>query len=229
MSFSKLARPLALTLFSLGCAQQTDEPAAIQSNLTLTPFGNCADLEKYIEDTAVRDMRLQLDQLLDNNGDIFGRVDGAPAPVTWSQVVVGLGTPEVRAGTFSVDLIAALCVRGRGAHQLTLHDRYELAQPGETEVMVEAAPGVTVERARLAGAADPDLDWRLAGPARGLADGGLELAFAIGDRALIAPDATCPAGAAPRGLPTAGVIGGGAVIGAGLAAVVARRRRRARG
>ena len=80
MSFSKLARPLALTLFSLGCAQQTDEPAAIQSNLTLTPFGNCSDLEKYIEDTAVRDMRLQLDQLLDNNGDIFGRVDGAPAP-----------------------------------------------------------------------------------------------------------------------------------------------------
>lgn len=67
-SYSNYALPLALVgVLGGGCGDNLGEPAAIQQRLTLESFANCDDLEKYIEDQAVRDMQLQLDCLKDGN------------------------------------------------------------------------------------------------------------------------------------------------------------------
>lgn len=77
-------------------------------------------------------------------------LDKAKLEVAWSEVVVGLGTPEVAAGSFSIDLIAWFCApRGGARHELDLVDRFVLAPPGETEVKVESQPGVTIDVARV--------------------------------------------------------------------------------
>jgi hypothetical protein len=155
-------------------------------------------------------------------------VDGAPAPIAWRQVVVGLGTPDAAAGTFSIDLVASWCLAPpRGRHTVALRDRYPLAQPGETEVVIEDSPGVVLDRARLGGAADAAHDWKLAGEAAPLADPGLEVALTAGEAAIVAPDAACPATPA-RAIPASAVVAAGALLGAGLAGLVTWRRRRAR-
>ena len=67
-SYSNYALPLALVgVLGGGCGDNLGEPAAIQQRLTLESFANCDDLEKYIEDQAVRDMQLQLDCLKDGS------------------------------------------------------------------------------------------------------------------------------------------------------------------
>lgn len=155
-------------------------------------------------------------------------VDGAPAKVTWSVVSAGLGTPSVRGGAFSVDLVAYLCLpAARGRHAVRVHDRFRVPRPGETEVRVEDGPGITIERARL-GALVRDGDaFKLVGPAAPLADDGLEVAFVAAASAPVGGDTICHAGArGGRGLPAAVVIGAGAVIGVALALLVVRRRRR---
>ena len=59
--FLRLALPLLATLPFASCTKGPDEPLPIQSAVTLSPFNNCEDLEKYIEDTAVHEMTVQLD------------------------------------------------------------------------------------------------------------------------------------------------------------------------
>jgi hypothetical protein len=158
-------------------------------------------------------------------------VDGARQPVAWSQVVVGMGTPQTAAGTFSIDLVAWLCLASpRGPHAVTLRDRFRLARPGETEVKVEDSPGVTIARARIGGADDPSYDYKLPRPDGSLEDDGLDLRFTSGDQAIVAPDAICQ-GAASRGALPPGVIVAAAAVTAfvlaGAVSLVMRRRRRA--
>jgi len=157
-------------------------------------------------------------------------VDGTHQPVTWSQVVVGMGTPQTAAGTFSIDLVAWICLAPpRGKHAVQLRDRFQLARPGETEVKVEDSPGVTIGRARIGAADDPSYDYKLVGPGGALADDGLDLQFTAGDKAVVASDAICQ-GAASRGaLPPGLIVGTAAVLAfllAGAATLVMRRRRR---
>ena len=159
-------------------------------------------------------------------------VDGARQPVVWSQVVVGMGTPQAAAGTFSIDLVAWLCLgTPRGPHTVALRDRFVLARPGETEVKVEDSPGVTITRARIGGADDPSYDYKLVGPGGALADDGLDLRFTAGDGSVVAADATCRNIAPRRGLPPGVVVGAAAVTAFVLAGVVTlvRRRRQAAG
>jgi len=75
-------------------------------------------------------------------------LDDAPATVRWAEIHVGMGTPDANAGSFSVDLIAWLCVPDakRLEHALHLNDFFRVPLPGETEIMVEESPGVTVTR-----------------------------------------------------------------------------------
>jgi len=168
-------------------------------------------------------------------------IDGAPRPVAWSQVVVGLATPKVAAGAFSIDLVASLCLTvPRGAHAVVFRDHYPLARPGETQVKVEDSPGVTITTSRIGGAVDEAHDYTLVGPSGALDTEGLELTFTTTDRAAVAADGAC-AGPAPPGSPTGlislisqisqisqiSVIAGAAV--AGLVALTVRRRMRRRG
>jgi len=145
-------------------------------------------------------------------------VDGVPAPVTWSQVVVGLATPKVAAGAFSIDLIASLCLTApRGKHALQLHDAYPLDRPGETEVKLEDSPGVTILASRIGGAEDEAHDYTLVGPSGALETEGLDARLEIGNQAPVGADGTC---AAPRRRPPPALIVGAAALAAFLLALI---------
>lgn len=127
-------------------------------------------------------------------------VDGAHQAIEWSTVAVGLGTPEVAAGSFSVDMIAYLCLpestTDAKRHVVLLKDRFRIPRPGETEVKVEDAVGITIEHARVGPFDAPEHDYKLVGPGGPLMDDGLDLAFVVTERAPRG-DETC-ANAAPR-------------------------------
>ena len=160
-------------------------------------------------------------------------VDGARQPVAWSQVVVGMGTPATAAGTFSIDLVASLCLAPpRGRHSVELRDRFPLARPGETEIRFEDSPGIAVERARVGDDTEPGIDYKIIGPtpvlgAAGPA-GGIEIAFTAGPGAVVAADATCARGAIRRGAPPGVMVGALAALAAAVAGAVtlAKRLRR---
>jgi hypothetical protein len=57
----KFLFPLSLVGSLVACDGGEGSPAAIQNRLTLESFGDCSSLEQYIEDEAVRDMKLQID------------------------------------------------------------------------------------------------------------------------------------------------------------------------
>ncbi len=127
-------------------------------------------------------------------------IDGATQPVAWTTVAVGMGSPQVAAGSFSIDMIAWACLpRARGAHTLLLRDRFRVPRPGETEIKVEDGPGITIQHTHIGTAADPSHDYRFAGPGGPLTDDGLDLAFTASDTAPLTSDGTCSG--AERGKP----------------------------
>lgn len=110
-------------------------------------------------------------------------VDGATQRVRWATVAVGLGTPDLAAGSFSVDMIAYACLppdRGR-RHTLHVRDRFRVPRPGETEVKVEDAVGITIERARVGPFDDPTREYKMVGPGGPLLDDGLDVAFTVSE------------------------------------------------
>ncbi|HEX2688551.1 MAG TPA: hypothetical protein VHN14_18110 [Kofleriaceae bacterium] len=157
-------------------------------------------------------------------------VDGVRQPIAWSQIVVGMGTPQVAAGSFSVDLVAWLCLAApRGTHAVLLRDRYRLASPGETEVKVEDSPGVKVDHARIGVDDDLGYDYKIIGPGGPLEDDGLDLQFTADDKAPVTSDAICQGQRSRRALPTGAIVVAAAVTAfvlAGLVTLGTRRRRR---
>ena len=150
-------------------------------------------------------------------------VDGKQQAIHWVTVATGLGSPQIAAGSFSVDLVAWFCLpTARGHHAVQLRDRFHLIRTGETELKVEDSPGVTIEHARVGRADDPSYDYRFAGPGGPLKDDGLDLAFTAGDKAPLTGDGSCAAAVAVAnpGRPTGYIIGGAAVLGFVLAAMV---------
>jgi hypothetical protein len=71
-------------------------------------------------------------------------LDGKAAPAPWTVADVGLGTPTATGGSFSLDLTLEARLTAGAEHSLWLEDRWPIPDPGETEVRIEAAPGVTV-------------------------------------------------------------------------------------
>lgn len=71
-------------------------------------------------------------------------VDGARTAARWTLADVGLGTPVTSGGSFAVDLVlrAPLPDPTRTSHTVYVEDRWPVPLPGETEVTIEAAPGV---------------------------------------------------------------------------------------
>jgi len=158
-------------------------------------------------------------------GALVVEIDGHVEPVKWTTVDVGLGTPDVAAGSFSVDLVAYPCLAtARGKHHIVIHDRFRIPHPGETEAKVEDSPGITIERAHVGPADDPSFDFRFAGPGGPIEDDGLEINFVAGDKAPVASDGTCAA-FTPKSHPwwIAGAAGIAAVF--GLAGFFLYRRR----
>jgi hypothetical protein len=160
-------------------------------------------------------------------------VDGVRQPVAWSQVVVGMGSPQTAAGAFSVDLVAWLCLTPpHGRHAVVLRDHFAIARPGETEVRVEDSPGVTIHTTRIGGASWEDNDYKLVGPSGALETDGLGLEFTAGDKAVVTADGACGGAAHHHALPAAAIVGAAAVTGCVLAGattlVIWIRRRRSR-
>lgn len=157
-------------------------------------------------------------------------LDGTTRPVVWSTVAVGMGTPSTAGGAFSIDLIAWLCLpSARGTHTVLVRDRFRIPRPGETEVKVEDALGITIDRTRVGPASDPGHDYRFAGPGGPLADDGLDLVYTASDRAPLTADGTCGgegAGEERAGMPTGILVGAAAVLGGVLAALVVLVQRR---
>ncbi|MDB4957462.1 MAG: hypothetical protein JWO36_5031 [Myxococcales bacterium] len=121
-------------------------------------------------------------------------IDGHGQPVKWTIIDVGMGTSTVNAGSFSVDLVAWLCLPTvRGTHRITLRDHFRIPHAGETEVKVEDSPGVTITSAHVGPADDPSYDFRFVGLGGPLADDGLALAFTAGDKATVTADGACTA------------------------------------
>lgn len=121
-------------------------------------------------------------------------VDGTSLALAWSTVDVGMGTSQVAAGSFSIDLVGYACLASpRGDHRLVVKDRFRLPHPGETEVKVEDGPGISIHKARVGPADDPSHDYRFAGPGGPLSDDGLELAFTAGPHSTVTQDGACRA------------------------------------
>lgn len=155
-------------------------------------------------------------------------IDGAQQPIYWEQVLPGMGTPAVQAGSFSVDLIAWLCLPSvRGAHQLQLRDQFRVPHPGETEIRVEDTRGVTIDHTRVGRDHMSEHLYKFLGPGGALTDDGLDLAFTADDHAPVMADGAC-AVATTSGVSRAtialAIVLGAAMAGA-TALVLLRRRR----
>lgn len=194
-----------------------------------------------------RQMRPSLDAnrdgiLSEDEGAVFGKklskevadgieltVDGATQPVRWSTVAVGLGTPDIRAGSFSVDMIAYVCLPSGARHTVLLRDRFRVPKPGETEVKVEDALGITIEHARVGPFDDPAHDYKLVGPGGPLMDDGLDVAFVVtdkaprGDRACASPSSSSKTSSSRWWIWLAS---GGAIVVIVIAVLASRRARR---
>lgn len=159
-------------------------------------------------------------------GDLTVTVDGIPTTVTWARVAVGMGTPSTSGGSFSIDLIAYLCLdTPRGSHAFTLRDAVKLPKPGETEVHVEAPTGIAILAAKVGPLVDPDHDFKFAGHVPALAEPGLTVSFTANATAAVG-EVRCAA--ASRGLATTVMIAIGFGIALAAYVVFAVLRTRAR-
>jgi hypothetical protein len=153
-------------------------------------------------------------------------VDGHTAPPSWVTVDVGMGTPQVAAGSFSVDLVAYGCfATARGKHQIRLKDRFRLHHPGETEVHVEDGLGITVDRARVGDVEDPTHDYKFAGPGGPVSDDGLDLQITAGPKSTVTADTNCSAVVATkRNWWLYGLLGAAAIVLVAVGLVLFRSR-----
>ena len=136
-------------------------------------------------------------------GSLDIEADGVAQRVQWQVVSPGMGTDAVAAGSFSIDLVAFVCTPGPAGsrHRVRVRDQFRIPKPGETEVKVEDSPGVTIHRARVGAADDPERNFRFAGPGGPLSDDGLELEYTANDKTARVPDDKC-AGVAAAAKPS---------------------------
>jgi hypothetical protein len=157
-------------------------------------------------------------------GGLDLELDGKQQRVAWKAVSVGMGTPTVAAGSFSIDMIAYVCLaRARGRHEVRLKDNYRVPKPGETEVRVEDATGITVELARIGGADALANDFKFVGPGGPLSDDGLRIVFVASDDAPLSNE--CDAIAAePARIPWLAIGLGALAIAIGGIVIYKRRK-----
>lgn len=238
---------LALTLLSAHVAPSVDDN---NRYLKLTPLGDRVRIAYtvFFGEIPGAGERRGIDanrdgQISDAEAHAFGErlagqvaaaveldVDGKRQPLHWQTIDVGMGTPDVAAGSFSVDLIAYPCFAvARGRHHIALRDHLQLTRPGETEVMIEDSPGVRIDHARVGAADDPSYDYKFVGGGGPLSDEGLDLVFDAGPKAPVTADGLCVMASTPAGesrLPW--LLGGASVLIVAAAGIFVLVRRRAR-
>lgn len=157
-------------------------------------------------------------------------LDGKPAKIAWTTLDVGLGTPSVAAGAFSVDLVGWVCTGDGNAHRLVLVDTVELDKPGETEVRLEDGTGVTFGARTIGDKPFDTLETKWTG-AGGPLTSGLDVAWTVSDAAPRPADGRCTGGAENADAPRWWLWGVALVVlvGLALAALATNRARRAPG
>ncbi len=76
-------------------------------------------------------------------------VDEKPLPVRFEESLVGLGTERsTRAAAFSVDLVATLAIPPASGHRIAIETRLEPLPLGETDIVLDEAPGTRIADAR---------------------------------------------------------------------------------
>jgi hypothetical protein len=126
---------------------------------------------------------------------VIATLDDRPAKIAWTTLDVGMGTSSVTGGSFSVDMIGWICTAG-DAHHLVVRDTVEVEKPGDTELKLEAGPGVHIGAHTVGGEAFKDgLDtvWRGAG---GPLTIGLDMAWTVDGAAPRPQDGQCTGGGA---------------------------------
>jgi hypothetical protein len=215
-----LAAALPALLSGIAVAHVAPSTETNNRYLKLQPLGDRVRLAYtiYFGEIPGADARRQIDTnhdglLDDSEANSHGRAlaaevlprleltaDGAPVALSWSEVHVGLGTPTVAAGAYSIDLIAWICLPSRDRHTLLLRDHLQLPLPGESELRVDESPGIAIE---LPPGTDRDaaLDLRWTGAASPL-ERGYTLSYSI-DRTRLPPltDSVCTAPSKPSAFP----------------------------
>lgn len=99
-------------------------------------------------------------------------IDDHPVLLRWQPPVVG-GVEPGTAGAFSVDLVATACLVPARQHRALLRDAFTLPRPGETEVLLEDGPGLTLLDAKVGASRVRGRLFRFAGAVPALAEPGL--------------------------------------------------------
>jgi hypothetical protein len=159
-------------------------------------------------------------------GSLDVAIDGKQLAPRWKTVSVGLGSPTVAAGAFSVDMIAYLCVaKPRGRHSVLIRDRFRVPKPGETEVLVEDGPGIRIEHARMGQATAIDNVFKLAGPGGPLSDDGLDVGWIADDKAPLSGECEVAPVEETGGVPWSWIgLGALVVLGGGVAIYSLRKK-----
>ncbi len=200
---------VALGLAPAALAHPQASPDTNNRYLKLTPMGDRVRVAYtiFLGEKPGAALRRRLDR--DRNGEIddaeaapYGEeiaalvklavsvtIDGRPTSIAWTTVDVGLGTPSVVGGAFSVDLVGWLCTSGP-SHRLVLRDTVRLDRPGESEVKIEDGPGVLIGARTLGGQAMDKLDQLWTG-ADGPLTEGLDLSWTVDDAAARPADGRC--------------------------------------
>ena len=152
-------------------------------------------------------------------------VDGKQMRPRWKTVSVGMGSPTVAAGAFSIDMIAYLCVASpRGKHAVLIRDRFRVPKPGETEVLVEDGPGIKIEHARMGQATAVDNVFKLAGPGGPLSDDGLDVGWVADDTAPLSGECDAAPVEASSSIPWLWIgLGAALLLGGGVAVYSLRK------
>ena len=153
-------------------------------------------------------------------------IDGKQQRIAWKAVTVGMGSPTVGAGSFSIDMIAYVCLaRARGRHEVLFKDSYRVPKPGETEVRVEDGLGIRVELARIGGSDALANDFKFVGPGGPLSDDGLRITFVASDAAALSNECDAIAPANADRIPWLALGLGALAIALGVIVVIYKRRR----
>ena len=108
-------------VFAASCDTDRGAPPSIESSVGLTAFTDCAELEQYIEDTAVRQMRNQLD-----SENFVGGIDVLAAPpeaARGNATQSAAPTDYTRTNTQVAGVDEADFVKTNGTHIFTLSGR----------------------------------------------------------------------------------------------------------
>jgi hypothetical protein len=151
-------------------------------------------------------------------------IDGSSIAVAFSKASFGSNHSSVAGGAFAVDLVAWLCFGDAPVHSLSLRDGFAIARPGETELRLEAGPGIVISKAAIGEQRDWQQGFRFSGPTSALMTQGLQLDFRVSAAAPVHRDRGCAAPASARS--RRGVIAGFGVAGMAIVAAWLWRRHR---